>query len=557
VSSNILSRVDLKYYQERVQLLSLPYLPEPNKTFDVVKVIDELDRHRLPKDARILDMGAYQSATLWALHKLGYRKLYGVDLNPDVYNMPFYTHIRYSVADMRNTHFPGNFFDVCLALSSIEHMPDALDQFLEESARILRNGGLLIITTDFAFEKVDTKHIRPFGMNWTIFSLEEINRLILSANRHGFTLVSGVPERREIEYPIYWNNRNYTFILLVFKLSKPVIHKTYKAAILYQGQLGVHDGIYEYSRVLARRLNLPLYGDKEEIPQNINTVIIETEAQLFANISRMQFEKSKRWFLDCHSLGREMIVWLNKNSHITPIVRGSYLLTLIEQEKYLRLMNRARKLFPLVYRFIRSNRKIAKFLSDLLLKDAPKLSRYVVAPHILYDEHTPMYQEAGKKELCIGSFGFAFRFKHFDEIAKLAKRLGVKAMIIATINNTSETILNETQSVSRELARYESENVKIVTGYLNEEEILACLRDCTHVVFAQDDRPQTSGSMRFASRLGVPIISVDSFQALEAGCLRVKTLNDITKEYLEKTANERINMDDGLDYYKAILDFQQ
>ena len=147
-------------YIEQTSRFNLPYLPDSAKAFDVVKVYEFLKRNAVPLSSRILDMGAYQSATLWGLHNLGFQNLYGIDLNLQIYDLPYSTEIHYRYADMIATHFPSDSFDVCMALSSIEHTPTRLNRFLTEAARITRPGGLLIITTDFAFEKVSTRSVR-------------------------------------------------------------------------------------------------------------------------------------------------------------------------------------------------------------------------------------------------------------------------------------------------------------------------------------------------------------------------------------------------------------
>jgi hypothetical protein len=153
----------------------------------------------------------------------------------------------------------------------------------------------------------------------------------------------------------------------------------------------------------------------------------------------------------------------------------------------------------------------------------------------------------------LGSFGFAFRFKNFNKIIDLGRKLGIGVVILASIADSSPEVHRETSQVAEQLERQRSADITVFTGFFDKQEILAKLSRCSHIVMAQKDMREASGTIRFAHQLGLPILAIDSLQARDAGCLRVSSLDEITIPYLESTRNLNLRMEDGLPYYRAIL----
>src|SRR5215469_16980710 len=90
------------------------------KSWDVLKTVDFIEKN-VPRSASILDLGAFASELPCILHKLNYSNVVGVDLNPDIRNMPYGSSVRYEVADFMHTSFPNECFDLITAISVIEH----------------------------------------------------------------------------------------------------------------------------------------------------------------------------------------------------------------------------------------------------------------------------------------------------------------------------------------------------------------------------------------------------------------------------------------------------
>ncbi|MBV2350335.1 methyltransferase domain-containing protein [Synechococcus sp. HK05] len=152
-------------------------------------------------DTRILDLGCGSGALLERLAGMGYRKLTGVDIRPPAAS----AWIRYEQADLDlfQLNAADGSFDLASAVEVIEHIENP-GFFLAELARLLKPGGLALLTTPnlhsaqakllFALgdrlkqfdAKGDPTHITPILMF-------PFTRLL---NRHGFDVLKswGFPE---------------------------------------------------------------------------------------------------------------------------------------------------------------------------------------------------------------------------------------------------------------------------------------------------------------------------------------------------------------------------
>jgi 2-polyprenyl-3-methyl-5-hydroxy-6-metoxy-1,4-benzoquinol methylase len=95
-------------------------------------------------DAQILDLGCGSGALLERLASMGYRQLTGVDILPPDSTAA----IRYEQADLDQFRLdaPDGSFDLVLAVEVIEHIENP-GLFLAELARLLKPGGLALLTT--------------------------------------------------------------------------------------------------------------------------------------------------------------------------------------------------------------------------------------------------------------------------------------------------------------------------------------------------------------------------------------------------------------------------
>ncbi len=200
------------------RVLGRPSLaPDPIKSWDVLCALRALTETTAP-DLPVLDLGSVACPVLPCLHRLGYRDLHGLDLDPRVRRMPFADAIDYRVADMTAAPWGDGSFAAITAISVIEH---GFDQgaLLDEVARLLRPGGAFVFSTDYWPAKISTDGARLFGLDWRIFSAAEIEALLDGARERDLHPV-GDPRavlrapladgpRRP---PISYAGRDYTFL---------------------------------------------------------------------------------------------------------------------------------------------------------------------------------------------------------------------------------------------------------------------------------------------------------------------------------------------------------
>jgi len=184
------------------------------KSWDVLATIDFLERN-LEKKESILDIGCYASEVIVALHKLGFSNLAGADLDPKLMQMPHQESIRYEMCNFMHTHFADASFQAVTSISVIEHDFDG-QSLLKEMSRLLRPGGYFIASFDYWPEKIDTAGTRFFGMDWKIFSKDEISNFVTEAAAYGLFPVG------ELKYsgkdkPIDCAGKQYTFGWLILK----------------------------------------------------------------------------------------------------------------------------------------------------------------------------------------------------------------------------------------------------------------------------------------------------------------------------------------------------
>jgi SAM-dependent methyltransferase len=205
-------------FTRRLHLNNSLKLGDEIKSWDVLKTAQFIEKN-ISKDSAILDIGAYASEILCILHRLGYSHLTGVDLNPDISRMPYADKIRYMVANFMHTTFENSSFDVITSTSVIEHGFNG-QALLTESSRLLRPGGYFIASFDYWPEKIDTSDLPVFGMDWKVFSKDEVSALVQEAAPHGLR-PCGEVKLAAAERPIHFANWDYTFAWLALKKDGP------------------------------------------------------------------------------------------------------------------------------------------------------------------------------------------------------------------------------------------------------------------------------------------------------------------------------------------------
>ena len=187
------------------------------KSWDMLKTVEFIETHA-GKDAPILDIGAYACELPPVLHRLGYKHVAAVDLNPDIVRMPYAGAVNYRVGDFLRAPFPDGSFAAVTAISVIEHGFNG-PALATEVGRLLKPGGFFIASFDYWPEKIATDDIELFGMSWTIFSKPEVERFIAVAKGKDLVLY-GPLEFNAGDKPISCFGRDYTFAWLVLRKSE-------------------------------------------------------------------------------------------------------------------------------------------------------------------------------------------------------------------------------------------------------------------------------------------------------------------------------------------------
>jgi SAM-dependent methyltransferase len=191
---------------------------DARKSWDVYKTIQFIEAH-VPLHAPVLDIGAYASEVLCSLHRLDYTALTGVDLNPKIIKMPYADSIRFSVHDFLHSPFPAATFSAVTAISVIEHGFDT-KQLLREISRILRPGGFFIASVDYWPEKIDTRGINKFDLDWMIFSRGDLVSFLAEADKFGLKPF-GPGNFDARDRVVSWQGKQYTFAWLALRKNEP------------------------------------------------------------------------------------------------------------------------------------------------------------------------------------------------------------------------------------------------------------------------------------------------------------------------------------------------
>lgn len=198
----------------RVSISKNVAIGDKRKSWDILNTARFLEM-KVSKTTAILDMGAYASEILCILNKLAFSDLTGIDLNPNLSRMPHASSIKYVVGDFTKTGFLSESFGAITAISVLEHGFNAGKVFSEVS-RLLKPRGYFVGSTDYWPDKIDTTGIQVFGVDWKIFSKNELLGLISEARQYGLLPV-GQLEFEASEKTVRWSGRRYTFAWFAFQ----------------------------------------------------------------------------------------------------------------------------------------------------------------------------------------------------------------------------------------------------------------------------------------------------------------------------------------------------
>ncbi len=210
------TRLEWEEAARQVATLDLPLHDDLPKNWDSLTALDCILR-RADSEAYILDAGAelYSVILPW-LYLYGYKHLTGINL---VFDRPVKRgKIHYEHGDITHTRFEQNTFDAITCLSVIEHGLN-LRAYFQEVSRILKPNGVLITSTDYYSDPIDTGDEMAFGVPIHVFSEDEIISALKIAKEYNLELTDGINLHCQ-EKPIRWGQYDWNYTFLVFTLQK-------------------------------------------------------------------------------------------------------------------------------------------------------------------------------------------------------------------------------------------------------------------------------------------------------------------------------------------------
>lgn len=211
------SRAEWEEALRKGKELRLPLHRSEGKNWDHLAAVYAIVS-TFPRSAVVLDAGAeFYSNVLPALFVYGYEHLYGMNLSfaDPARRGP----IRYLPGDITQTGFPDSFFDAITCMSVIEHgVP--LRPYFQEMFRLLKPGGILITSTDYYPDHIDTMNQVAHGTPIKIFSRQEAEEMLSMASGCGFERTAQIGLDCKAR-PVRWDLYNLEFTFLIFTLRKP------------------------------------------------------------------------------------------------------------------------------------------------------------------------------------------------------------------------------------------------------------------------------------------------------------------------------------------------
>ena len=143
----------------KIQSLGLPPHLDIHKNWDHLLLYNAIAS--IDKQSHIIDLGCGECCTLNFLAALGFKNIYGIDLQ-----IGYDANTAYTLHQENLTQTPlvNGECDVAISIPVIEHGVE-IAAFFAEVSRLLKTDGLLFLTTDYWAEYIEIdSSIQPFGL---------------------------------------------------------------------------------------------------------------------------------------------------------------------------------------------------------------------------------------------------------------------------------------------------------------------------------------------------------------------------------------------------------
>tara|TARA_R110000787_G_scaffold8895_31_gene30702 strand:+ start:3579 stop:4361 length:783 start_codon:yes stop_codon:yes gene_type:complete len=202
--------------RQQVRDIGLFECTDEPKNWDSLAALDCL-LDNTDKTARILDAGAEKYSVIlpWLVLN-GYENLWGNNLVFE--KAEKHGPITFEYGDITKTKYADGFFDAITCMSVVEHGVD-MKAYLREMHRILKPGGVLITSTDYWEQPVDTSGKIQYGTQVHLFDANEIRAVIEDAKNVGFDITGDIDLTSD-EKTVYWAAPDLHYTFMIFTLRK-------------------------------------------------------------------------------------------------------------------------------------------------------------------------------------------------------------------------------------------------------------------------------------------------------------------------------------------------
>lgn len=188
---------------------------------------------------------------------------------------------------------------------------------------------------------------------------------------------------------------------------------------------------------------------------------------------------------------------------------------------------------PLFLKFSPSEIKQLERITTLMyraneLAEYDAVTNYKLFPLISYRNKNEINNHnrpktTGKLNICLGTFGFASKWKRIDEIIRISKQFQVKVKVLMSIpSNISAADQKVASDFIDGIIKKNRTNKYLIikSGNFTNAQLLSELSECTHFIFSIRNNIASSATMQFVKKFNKPIISLDTFQARQAQAIR-------------------------------------
>jgi SAM-dependent methyltransferase len=206
-----------------VESLGLPSHHDAQKNWDTYKCVNYVAASG-DFETPVLDAGsgARVVAPRW-FRQLGYKNVYACDVQGAQKDLYKNLGIHFSVQDLTATNYEDGFFQAVTCISVIEHNVP-LDAFAKEMGRILKPGGLLLVSTDYWSEYVDCEGIYPYTFEageMKIITPDDMNDFTRMARENGMEPCEPL-QFETTDKAVRWErtDRDYTFYFAAYRKTR-------------------------------------------------------------------------------------------------------------------------------------------------------------------------------------------------------------------------------------------------------------------------------------------------------------------------------------------------